>query len=74
MHTVEVSRVVNEIEAAEILGVARRTLQDWRFRGVGPRFLSYTGKRGAVRYRVADLEAFMERAARTSTSDPGRAA
>ncbi len=65
-------RAVSEAEAAEILGLRPRTLQDWRFRGVGPRWLSYSSK--AVRYRLADLEAFMEAAERTSTSDTGKAA
>lgn len=65
----EPPRVVNEAEAARILGVARRTLQDWRFRGVGPRYIAYS--RRSVRYRVSDLLEYMERCVRTSTSDPG---
>lgn len=72
MHARTLPRVVTETEAAEILGVAKRTLQDWRFRGRGPRFLSYSSR--AVRYRVADLEAFMDAAARSSTSEAGTAA
>lgn len=63
-HTM-IPRVVTEAEAAEILGVARRTLQDWRFRGVGPRYIAYS--RRSVRYLVSDLLEYMERCARTST-------
>lgn len=65
-------RAVNEAEAAEILGVAPRTLSDWRFRGVGPRYLAYSAR--AVRYRLSDLEEFMAAAERRSTSDPGKKA
>lgn len=64
-----IPRVVTEAEAAEILGVAPRTLADWRFRGVGPRYLAYS--RRSVRYRIGDLVEYIERCVRTSTSDPG---
>ncbi len=63
--------VVNEHVAAERLGLSVRTLQRWRVTGQGPTFRKL-GKR--VGYTAGDLEAFLERAARSSTSDAGPAA
>jgi excisionase family DNA binding protein len=60
--------VLNELEAAARLGLSHRTLQMWRVRGIGPRFLK-VGR--AVRYRLADLEAWLEAQLRASTSDTG---
>jgi hypothetical protein len=63
--------LVNENEAAGILGISVRTARRWRWMGKGPRFI----KVGAcVRYDVADLEAFIEAGRRQSTADLGRAA
>jgi hypothetical protein len=46
-------------------------LQQWRIRGVGPKYL----KLGAsVRYALDDIEAFEAAGARDHTSDPGPAA
>jgi len=45
-------RLVDEIVAAEHLSINRRTLQNWRVRKQGPRFVKL-GK--AVRYWVSDL-------------------
>lgn len=59
---------LNEKEAAARLGVAVRTMQEWRRNGRGPRFFKM-GR--AVRYCEADLVAFIEAAARRSTADPG---
>ena len=63
--------VMDEHEAAGRLGLSVRTLQRWRVTGQGPTFRKL-GKR--VAYTPADLEAFLERAARSSTSDAGPAA
>lgn len=59
--------VVNETTAAKFLGVTRATLQGWRHKGIGPKFLKYSG--GCVRYKMNDLEQFMESSIRQSTSD-----
>ncbi len=67
----ETPRAVSESEAAQILGLRPRTLQDWRFRGKGPRYLSYSGR--AVRYRISDLALFMESHAVSSTSETAAA-
>lgn len=50
--------LVDEREAAATLGVATHTLQNWRWKGIGPR----ARKVGArlVRYHRADLAAFID--------------
>ena len=50
--------LLDQHEVAAILRVAIPTLQDWRWKGEGPRFVKL-GKR-VVRYRRADIEAFVE--------------
>lgn len=44
-------------QAAQLLGLSHRTLEDWRYRGFGPSFRTL-GR--AVRYRTEDLLAFIE--------------
>jgi hypothetical protein len=61
---------VNEIQAAEILGVRPRTMQDMRLDGTGPVYVKI-GRR--VVYETPDLEAFKAARKRRSTSDPGPA-
>ncbi len=55
--------------AAEYLFVSPNTLANWRVLGQGPPFVK-VGR--AVRYRRADLDAFLESCRRASTSE-GRA-
>ena len=45
-------------EAARLLSVSHRTLEDWRGRGGGPRFFTM-GR--LVRYRLDDLDRFVSR-------------
>jgi len=54
-------------QAAEFLSVKSSTLEAWRSRGHGPRFCKLGG---AVRYRQADLEIFLEQRVRENTSKP----
>ena len=49
--------LLSEKEAAEVLGCGFRTLRNWRAKRGGPRFVK-VGQR-LVRYRRADLEAFI---------------
>jgi predicted DNA-binding transcriptional regulator AlpA len=62
--------LMNEHQAAALLGVAVKTLRNWRCRGDGPKFVKLGGGR-MVRYRESDLSAFIERDVRASTSDGG---
>ncbi len=50
-------KYVDEQTAADRLGLSWSTLRAWRRRGEGPRYARF-GK--AVRYDVADLDAFGE--------------
>lgn len=61
--------LMNENEAAELLGFSVRTLQTWRFRGGGPQFIRVSSR--CIRYRREDLEAWIEERTRRTTSDPG---
>ncbi len=58
--------VVDTKQAARYLGLSPNTLEAWRSRGGGPRFVKYPR---AVRYRVADLEAYMADGERSNTSE-----
>lgn len=52
-------------KAAEYLGLSVNTLNRWRWDGRGPRYLKLGS---AVRYRLSDLDAFIEAAERNHTS------
>ena len=70
-------RLVDTPEAAWYLGVAPRTLECWRQRGGGPRYirLAAAGNRAVrcIRYRLADLESWIAEREVMSTTDPGSA-
>lgn len=60
------SSLITTEAAAEILGGLKpNTLEGWRIRGVGPRFVKI-GR--LVRYRADDLDAWIESQSRVSTS------
>lgn len=56
---------VSTAEAARLIGVAPKTLQNWRTRRQGPPFYRVSAR--AVSYKVADLTAFMD--ARRQTAE-----
>lgn len=53
--------LITEQAAATILSIQTSTLQNWRWQGVGPRFYKVGGR--LVRYRRADLEAWLSNCA-----------
>lgn len=53
-------------EAAAVLGVQPRTLEAWRLRGSGPRYVQ-VGR--LVRYRRAAIEQWLAERERSSTSE-----
>jgi hypothetical protein len=57
------------IEAAALLKLRPQTLEQWRHKGVGPRYHKLV--RG-VRYKQADLDEFLASSGRRSTSEPVR--
>ena len=60
--------LVDEIAAAQLLGLSVKTLRRWRWAGKGPRFVKLGS---AVRYHPADLDEFIAAGRRSSTSDAG---
>jgi predicted DNA-binding transcriptional regulator AlpA len=59
-------RYFNTAEAAHYSGVSQKRLEKMRCSGGGPRYF----KRGrSVRYSLADLDAWMQAGAQSSTSD-----
>jgi predicted DNA-binding transcriptional regulator AlpA len=53
----ELESLLSEDQLAEIIGKPARTLRQWRYTGVGPKYL----KIGAtVRYRPSDVEAWLD--------------
>lgn len=61
-------RYLRTPEAARFLGLSGRTLEKHRTYGTGPRYSKLGGR---VVYRVEDLQAWADRGAKASTSDPG---
>jgi hypothetical protein len=59
-------QLLNQTQAAEVLAVNPRTLEGWRFKGGGPRFVR-VGRR--VRYRMRDLRAWIEERTFESTTE-----
>ena len=59
--------LINETEAARFLGVSVRSMQGFRYRGGGPRFVRISSR--CIKYRRIDLRAWSEHLLRTGTSD-----
>lgn len=65
------SPILRTPEAAAYLNVQPTTLEQWRWNGRGPTFVKI-GR--SVRYRQADLDAFLSARAFASTTEAQRAA
>ena len=65
-------RLITEQEAAEFLGVQVKTLQEWRTKGRGPRFVRL-GTR-MVKYRRRELISFSDDRLVSSTAEASKAA
>lgn len=64
--TTELFRQIDTREAAAFLSKPPRTLENWRQRGYGPRYVK-AGR--SVRYRLADILAWQEHSLKGSTVD-----
>jgi Helix-turn-helix domain len=64
--TPDLDAALDENEAAILLGLSARTLQAWRVRGCGPRFMKI-GR--AVRYQRRELIAFQQANTFSSTTE-----
>jgi predicted DNA-binding transcriptional regulator AlpA len=61
-------RYLRTPEAARFLGLSGRTLEKHRTYGTGP---TYRKLGGRVVYAIEDLQSWVDRGAKISTSDPG---
>ena len=59
--------MLNTKQVAEALGLSTRTLEDWRLRGAGPRFIRMSPR--AVRYSPRRLAEWVAAREQRSTSD-----
>ncbi len=59
--------LLDEKQAAHFLGWTPRTMQQRRFHGDGPQFVRVAAR--TIRYRVEDLEAFVEARLHNSTAE-----
>ena len=49
-------QVINEVKAAEILGVAVQTMRNWRHQGKPPAYVKLSR---CVRYKIEDLKDYI---------------
>lgn len=54
-------------EAAEMLGVAPQTLAHWRVRGTSPKYLVLNSR--CLRYRLSDIQTWLNERAQESTAE-----
>lgn len=59
-------QLLNEHEAARMLGFTVRALQNWRVRGGGPQFVKISKR--SVRYQRRDLLAWVNKHMKSNTS------
>ncbi len=64
--------LINEKAAANYLDLTDRSMQAFRQRGGGPRYIMISSR--CIRYRRVDLKPWADARMRSSTSDPGQAA
>jgi excisionase family DNA binding protein len=64
----EPDALLDELQAAQLLGLSSRTLQAWRAKGEGPPFVR-AGR--AIRYRRRDLMAWVDANTVRSTESSG---
>lgn len=60
-------QLLNESAASQLIGFSVRSLQGWRVKGGGPRFVKIGGR--SVRYRRRDLIAWAESNLCANTSE-----
>ena len=62
----DLDALVRQEEAARLLDLTPRALEAWRHKGGGPRYIRISAR--CVRYRRADLQAWIAERERYSTS------
>ena len=61
-------KLMDSVQLAEFLTNKPNTIEGWRIKGMGPKYLKI-GR--LVRYRLADVEEWIESQTRSSTSQTG---
>ena len=64
-----ISPALKQPEAAAVLGVSQRTLEAWRHRGGGPKYIRISSR--CIRYRLSDLLDWQQSRERLNTVDVG---
>lgn len=59
------TRLLNDRETAEVLGIGKSTLWRWAQKGIGPKPVRLSA--GVTRWRKADIENFINSAAQPTT-------
>lgn len=59
------TKLVDDVYLAEMTGITKRTFQNWRVDGTGPKFIKLGS---CIRYRLADVLAWLEENERESTA------
>ena len=63
-------QLLTKSQTAKIFKVKEKTLENWRVKGFGPRFVRIGGpKKGRVFYRPDDITEYIESVSHASTSD-----
>jgi DNA-binding transcriptional MerR regulator len=61
--------LINNEQAAKLLGIRPQTLRLWRYRGTGPAYIRLTGKTGRVMYDTTDIAEWLRDRTHTCTSE-----
>jgi predicted DNA-binding transcriptional regulator AlpA len=67
-YDLETEKFLSERELAQLLNIKSETLRNWRWDGKGPIYIKIGTN---VRYRMSDINDFINKRVRTSTSDTG---
>jgi hypothetical protein len=57
---IDPAEAVDTARAGEVLGLAPKTLTNWRSLGIGPPYIKFGGRGGAVRYPLDHLNHYRE--------------
>jgi predicted DNA-binding transcriptional regulator AlpA len=67
---IDTNCLMNENEAAKLLCYSVRALQNWRYRGGGPKFIKVSSR--SVRYSYGDVMDWIDSRRIANTSEPIR--
>ena len=59
--------LLTQKQVSKILGVQTRTLESWRIRGGGPKFVRISAR--CIRYKIAEIREWIDKRTKSSTSE-----